>query len=387
MRKKVTPLIKLKWKGEVLAYLLVELLLSRFSLYTVYRLGEFLGSIVYRFSSKYRGIVRRNLMMSLGNDGLVPPDDSLVEEAFTRNGGNLLTTVSAGRMNATELYNHLEVEGEDVIEKALESSGAIVMLAHMGNWEILTKLTDYLKADTPFGALYRPLNNPIMNDLILQRRKEAGMELISARRPIKKIQELIQKKGVMCILSDQKIGNKGTVTSFFGRPTPCTRLPILLHEMNGVPLFTVAMITTEPGKWKLSISPVNNPTQQGAMDALSLAMSQSLPDCFWFQDRWQETPHGYIFPQENEYESTHYAHKPLPGIIESRTLLTEYPELFKALPEEYYPLSFWDEGAVPDMCYYAVGNGKSFKEACNKVGLKKASISPERLLRAVNSRK
>ena len=184
-KKPITKI--LQWKSEYLGYLLLEFLLSRFSLYTVYRLGEFLGLILCKVSPYYRGIVKRNLMMTLGKDDIVDPPDSAVEEVFMRNSGNMLTTLATGRKKITDISQYLEIRGENEVEASLENTGVILIMGHMGNWEILTKMTHGFDTTNTLGALYRPLNNPYMNELILKRRKASGMELISRRNPIKSI--------------------------------------------------------------------------------------------------------------------------------------------------------------------------------------------------------
>lgn len=373
----------IRWRVEYLGYLALEYLLSQFSLQKIYKLGALLGSLVYRFSTKYRGIVQRNLAMTMGRDALVTPSDEDIKKVFSRNGGNLLTTLSAGKQEIKELDDHLEITGLEELDAQLEHSGALLVLAHMGNWEILSKLTDCLKNKNPIGSLYRPLNNPYMNELILTRRKASGMTLISSRNPAFKIIKHLKKKGLMCILSDQRIGKKGSLSSFFGRVTPCTRLALTLHEKVEVPIFVLSMRTVEAGKWKLEIKRVMSPSQQSIMDTLAEGMEKSLADCFWFQDRWQEFPVKSLVEGEAEIQSAVFKRKPLSGIVESRQILNANPKIKQLLKAETYPLTFWDEGANPASAYFAIGTSKEFQKACHKVGLKKACLTPKRAMRVL----
>ena len=375
MKRKPTLFKRMQWMSERVAYGLFELFLSWWSLPALFKFGEVLGGGLYRLSPYSRGIVRRNLTMMLPSDQLDPtgPSAQQVKEVFMRNGGNMLTTLAAGGKSSKELNESLTLTGLESLESVLEESGAILVLAHMGNWEILTRCADWEKYHDRLGALYRPLNNPYMNDLVLQRRESAGMKLVSARNPIYTILKLLKRKGIMCILSDQKIGGKGAPASFFGRVTPCTRLPSMIHDRAEAPLFTVSMYATSPGKWQLDLQRVSGHTQQDIMDALSKSMQKSLPDCFLFQDRWQEFPR--IF--KDVEGSLILSKKPLPGIIESATIFAEYPELEKLIPSKEHPLLIWDEGASPEQAYFAIGSSPEFVKACRKVGLKKAIASPK----------
>ena len=364
---------------ERMAYGGFELFLSWWSLPTLFSLGERLGSLFYHISPYYRGIVRRNLSFMLPKERLShgKPTSQQVKEVFTRNGGNMLTTLAAGRKSSEELNKCLTITGLEELEATAKEAGALLILAHMGNWEILTRCAGWEQYQDRLGALYRPLNNPYMNDLVLQRRESAGMKLISARNPIYPILKILKNKGIMCILSDQKIGGKGTPVNFFGRITPCTRLPHMVHERTKAPLFTVSMYATTPGSWQLDLKQIEGGTQQDIMNALANAMQKSLPDCFLFQDRWQEFPK--LFKDSSGSPLTSLT--PLPGIIEQSSFLESYPELRELLPPEQYPLLKWDKGDSPEGAYFAIGSSPKFIKDCKKVGLKKAIDSPERALR------
>ena len=321
--------------------------------------------------------------MTQNRDALSHPADEEVQEVFRKNGGNLLTTLSAGKQKLKNLDDHLEINGLEAMEAELKHTGVLLVLGHMGNWEILTKLTELLKDKNPLGALYRPLNNPKVNELILSRRKVAGMSLISSKNPAFTIMRLLKKNGVMCILSDQRIGKKGSLASFFGRVTPCSRLAHTLHEKSQAPVFTLSMKSMRPGKWSLEITRVKEPTQQNIMDTLALSMERSLSDCFWFQDRFQEFPSKSLIEAEVGESSRFYGLKPLRGIVESQAIFDANPQIKEKLPANY-PIEFWDKGAKPDSSYFAIGSSREFQKACHRVGLKKACLTPERALRVLS---
>lgn len=369
-KKKLTT--RISWHVEYAFYRLLERILCSFSLASVYHFGELIGSIYYRISPSYRSIVRRNLRVVMSeSSALATPTDLEIETVFRRNGGNLLSTIVAHKIKAQDLSKHLEIEGIEEIRDTLGQSGAILMLAHMGNWEVLTKFTSQLPKSTPMGALYRALNNPYMNQLILRRRESAGMTLVNYKNPAFTLLRLLKKRGIVSILSDQRIGAKGETFSFFGCPTPCSRLPYLLHEKTGNPLFTVTMQTLAPAQWKITFKKQENLTQQEAFDALATEMQSSHPDCFWFQDRWQEFPNFKSLQEIKKCPpSTVFKHKRLTCILESRKLTQQYPLLEKRLSN--YDIIYWDEGANPADAYIAIHDDNvTFKKSCNKHGLKR----------------
>ncbi len=374
---------KISWRVEYLAYRGFELVLGLFPIERVFRFGELLGSVMCRFSPRYRAIVRRNLMVALSSDAeLAEPTAQQVEAVFRRNGGNMLTSLVAGKLKQEELKDHLEVVGMDQFVAALEESGAILMLAHMGNWEMLTKFTQMLSDPPPMGALYRPLNNPHVNELVLKSREAAGMTLVSSKNPAFALLRILRKKGIVSILSDQRIGGRGDFCSFFGVATPCTRLPYLLHEKTAKALFSVKMETLAPAKWRLTFTRFESGTQQEAFDALAVGMQSSSADCFWFQDRWQVFPTLEELKEVEACHSDHFPVKRLRCILESRSILEEFPELGVKLAS--YDLIFADEGGCPTRAYCAVGEeGGEFYAKCKKNGLKRGFKSVKKALAAL----
>ncbi len=370
-QKTPSLLTRISWKIEYCGYVLLERILGCFSIESIYALGEFIGALFYRFSPSYRAIVKRNLRVVMSNDSkLANPTDEEVEAVFRGNGGNFLSTLIAHNIPAEDLSNHLEIEGLDKLSEALESTGAVLMLAHMGNWELLTKFTAKLPESVPMGAIYRPLNNPHVNELVLKRRESAGMTLVSFKNPAFTLLRLLKKRGIVSILSDQRIGERGEHVAFFGCPTPCSRLPHLLHEKTGSPLFTVAMHTVSPAKWRLTFTDQETLTQQEAFDQLATGMQTSPSDCFWFQDRWQEFPNLKWLNEAQECSSLLFQKKRLVCILESRSLLERHPLIEERLKN--YDLQFWDEGDCPSNAYIAIyDKDLTFVKQCKKYGLKK----------------
>jgi len=282
----------------------------------------------------------------------------------------MVSTFAVARKSDLRLDDHLDIEGEELLTEALGTTGAILVLGHMGNWELLTRYTQRLGIDVPVGALYRTLSNPYINDSVLERRQVAGMQLINSQNPIFALLRIMKKKGLVCVLSDQRIGDiKGVPTPFFGRVTWATRLPQLIHERTLAPVITVSMSSQELGKWKLSFQKVEAPSQENIISDLADGMKGALSDCFWFQDRWQEFPKQdlYEYGLENEVEVTSVT----PWVVESEEALRQISEYLWVLDPQRFPVRVWSRGDAIEDCYFGVGVGREFRKACRKVGLKR----------------
>lgn len=247
---------------------------------------------MFSLSGKYRAIVRKNILLAFGDQYSTSELQQLVKETFLKNGGNFFTTVAAARKSTKSLKERVSFENlEEFKELVAEGKGVIVVLGHMGNWEILTRLKSVVELEVRVGALYRPLNNKYFDKHIHESRSKGGMELFSYRKTGLQIVRLLKKGGIFCVLSDQRIGGQGEVANYFGRMVRCSRLPTTLSNSTKSPVVTLSMQSVGKGRWKVSFQ---KPEQEGEQlehqeitTSLEKALSQSPSDVFWFQDRWK----------------------------------------------------------------------------------------------------
>ena len=113
--------------------------------------------------------------------------------------------------NIESLIEDMSQESRANIEAAKKSGkGGIIFGAHIGNWEVGPKL--FMKAGLQVSTVYRPLNNPYVEELTAKMR---GVELIGkSTSGSRKIIDVIRKGGFVIILADQKI-SEGEPVKFF----------------------------------------------------------------------------------------------------------------------------------------------------------------------------
>ena len=113
-----------------------------------------------------------------------------------------------------------EISGEEhVLALARQGGPAILFTGHIGNWEVLPPAT--AAKGVPFATIYRPSNNPIIDGIIVQLRRDAlgGDSQLFAKGAHGARQALghLRKGGYLGLLPDQKM-NDGIEVRFFGRP-------------------------------------------------------------------------------------------------------------------------------------------------------------------------
>lgn len=280
-----------RWRLEYVFYRGLEWVIGVLPAGFVARAGTLLGGASYHFLRKRRRTVLRNLRIAFAGEKTRGEIESLAREVFRRTGANLLASLHTATVDRRELENSVDVVGRDRFEAAVrEGFGVVVVLAHMGNWELLAQLFPLLIPEGYKGAtVYRPLNNPLLNKRVERTRAKSGTGLFSKKDSPLAMSAFLRKGGVLGMLSDQRAGNAGDIIPFLGRFSSCTPLPSIFARRTRARVMGVSLATLAPGRWRLSFHELKGePTTAGCMGLLEEIIRTSPADVFWLQDRWRQ---------------------------------------------------------------------------------------------------
>jgi len=275
---------------EYALYRGAEGFLGLFSLGTVVRAGELLGLLAWGLSPKYRRLVMRNLRIATAAGA---PDErelrNMVRDTFRRAGGNLLGSQRAATLKRETLRAHIDFEGlEHLLAPIREGRGVVLVWSHMGNWEVLAQLIREVGEHIEGGPIYRPLENPLIDRLTVERRTQEGAVVFNKHDGFNGPAALLRRGGVVTVMTDQRAGGHGELCPFFGRLSSCTPLPALLARRTGSAMVTLSITSQTTGRWRLKLRPVPPKTKTPqVLLHLETAMRDRLSDVFWFHDRWR----------------------------------------------------------------------------------------------------
>jgi KDO2-lipid IV(A) lauroyltransferase len=279
---------RLSWRLEAFGHSLLAALISFLPAEHVFRFGELSGKIIWPMMKTRRAIILRNLRIACA-----PLDNQAAEkmarDSFIRTVANLFSSSISSKAKGGKIDDLLVMENPELLEEAAaQGRGVVILLAHMGNWELLTRLNHFFPKGTNSGAFYRPLNNLILNERVLKLRQADGTRLFSKRDSLHQVGSFLRDNGVIGILADQRVGTQGEVVEFFGRVTRVSPLPSLLARRCKSEVLALSLRTIAPGKWSARYHKVEKPYRSAnCMAALETAMNVSLLDCFWLQERWK----------------------------------------------------------------------------------------------------
>ena len=286
-----------QWRLECLGHSLIEGLAGCLPGPWAFRLGEGLGGLVWRFMPLRRKMILRNLRIAFAGEKGIDELREMEKATFRRTAGNMVSAAHTARLSPAQLGDVIRVENIELLQDAHASGkGVVILLSHMGNWEVLSRLIHFFPKGSKAGAFYRPLNNLLLDERVLARRQADGTRMFSKRDNPLHVAAFLRDGGIVGILADQRVGTLGEVVNFFGRLTRASPLPSLLARRSKSVVLALSVVTEAPGKWKAVFRSVASPhTTANCMLALEQSMKSSPVDVFWFQERWKV----YVRPQHS----------------------------------------------------------------------------------------
>ena len=206
-----------------------------------------------------------------------------------------------------------DVEGLENYEAAIaKGKGVLSIVAHFGNWEILpVGIPIYAK---PIHIVYRPLDNPVIDNMVEYVRTKSGNELIPKGGSGKQIMELLKQNQIIGILSDQNVDLlEGVFVDFFGRPACSGKGLAVMAMRSGAPVIAIFPARQKSGRYKAIVKPAIEAVNTGDYDADIVTNTQRFtkvieeivreyPDqWFWFHQRWKTKPYQPLFYQSREF--------------------------------------------------------------------------------------
>tara|TARA_B110000116_G_scaffold205782_1_gene180971 strand:+ start:1634 stop:2515 length:882 start_codon:yes stop_codon:yes gene_type:complete len=208
---------KLKLIIEFLLIYIVYLILSKLPFFLVSNLGGLIFKLIGP-KTKIQNIVKKNLLQVFPNTELTFLSKESQKNWF-KIGKTFFELLILPKIINTK--NRILIEGKENIKNIVENSEKVIFIGiHQSNWEILLPTID--KMGIPVAGIYRHINNPYINNLILKIRKKCIYSKKSfytpkGKKSAKAIIEGIKNDTSIVLLIDQK-DSAGEEVPFFNFP-------------------------------------------------------------------------------------------------------------------------------------------------------------------------
>ena len=187
----------------------------------------------------------------------------------------------------------VRVEGRAHVEGALAAGrGALLVTAHIGNWELHGLAHGWLFG--PIGVIARPLDNPALDERLCALRARGGNVVISKRKALASVLRLLREGRGVAVLIDQNVQEKdGIFVEFFGQPAATTTVAAALAVKTGCALVPTHTLLEPDGRYRLVYDPPLAWEPSGDRRVDVAAITQQLTAVI---ERWvRETPEQWLW--------------------------------------------------------------------------------------------
>lgn len=187
------------------------------------------------------------------------------------------------------------------LSELFKDRGAIMLTAHFGNYELLGYTIARL--GLPISAVMRPLDNPLLNEFLLDSREAGGLTLLYKKGASRAAVDVLEAGGTLCFISDQDAGRKGVFVDFFNRPASWYKSIGLLAMNHNVPLVVGQAVRTRPGfHYRIEVECIIQPEDWRDQDdpllwitrtfanAIESAIRRHPEQYLWMHRRWKSRP-------------------------------------------------------------------------------------------------
>lgn len=259
-----------------------------------FAIGQLCGLVAWIVLLKYRRLARKNITHAFLGQCSAFQVRQLVLQHFITTGANLLSALKTPTLNDVQLSACFSIENEDVLLSCLKKGKGIVMaISHIGNWELFSQL-NFLYPGVPTGAIYQPLRNKWLNNLMNKDRSKRGVVLFNRQKGFSAPIAMLRQGGIVGILVDQHAGDGGIWTPFFRKLASTSPLAATLACRTGATVLPAAIFTDGLAHWRIAFrQPISY--QQGNFNQLTADINcvlesqiqESPKDWFWVHDRWK----------------------------------------------------------------------------------------------------
>jgi KDO2-lipid IV(A) lauroyltransferase len=188
-----------------------------------------------------------------------------------------------------------------IIEAAFDAGkGAIFVLGHLGNWELLGAYT--AARGRPIDVIVRRQANPLFDEFLNDTRRSLGMQVIYDADAVRQVPRSLKAGRGVAFVSDQGVlGLASTFVPFFGRPAKTPRGAAVFAVRYRCPIVFVAGVREGDGRFRLVARELeidDTGDREADVDRLVASFTRMLeewirqyPDqYFWHHRRWRRQP-------------------------------------------------------------------------------------------------
>jgi KDO2-lipid IV(A) lauroyltransferase len=232
-------------------YKLAQFLALRLPLKLGYKIAVFISDLHYVFAGEDRKAVAENLRTIFPNKPAAEIRDIQIQ-IFRNFAKYLVDFFRFSELDGEYIKKNIKLENLEYLNTALsKGKGAIVLSAHLGNWELGGAVLALLGYH--FWGVALPHKCKKINDFFNFQRKNKGVNIIPLGNAVRKCLDVLRKNELVALIADRDFTEKGEVVDFFNRPTFFPPGPAAFCLKAGAPIVPVFMLRNQGDTFTLKV--------------------------------------------------------------------------------------------------------------------------------------
>jgi Kdo2-lipid IVA lauroyltransferase/acyltransferase len=294
------PRPSIRHRLEYLAVVSVVAVVRLLPMRAVLAAGTLLGRAFYTFDRAHRRLAIENLRAAFP----VRSDAEcqiIARDMFSHFGRLLAVLLKFSTMRPDQMLACVEFEGEErVVHAHAQNRGVLLFTGHFGFWEINALV--HALTIKPMAVLARPLDNPLLHDLLESVRTSTGNSVFYRRGAIRRVLRALEANQAVAFLIDQHMQPADAVSvDFFNRPAATTSALAALALRTGAPVVPVFALPLPGGRFRMVYEHAVEPPRaddehaireftQRCTDVLEMYVRRYPELWLWMHRRWRDVP-------------------------------------------------------------------------------------------------
>ena len=252
------------------------------------KISQIISSFLYNYIPIRKKLARKNIKRAFPNksDEWI---DKILRSCYQLSVHHFLKFISFPKSWNNSKY---DIRGLEILDKAIKKNRGVIFLAsHFGPWEVMGAwlgnngyhLTGVAQKQKNAGA----------DTFFISQREKSGARHIYRKESFDKMYEILEKKKILVLISDQDAKNKGVFVNFLGTNASSPKGAAIFHKNTNAPLIVGTCIETDHNHYNiefLSVKPLEN-TIESITQAYTSIFAQFIikypEQYFWFHNRWK----------------------------------------------------------------------------------------------------
>ncbi len=277
-------------------------LLSRLPLAVHYGIADWcLFPLMYHVVRYRRRIVHENLRLSFP-DKTEEERRKIARDFYHQFCYTVVESIYGFRCSDEEMRQRVVFDNMEEVNRLVDAAGGgIFMLGHMGNWEWLASIQQWVSPGVKELNVYRKLKNEAMDKTMLALRAKRGGACVEKQRILREMVRYRAEKQPVTIglLSDQKPRPEVTRTwlTFLHQKTGFLDGGEVLGKKFGYPVFYLYVKRIQRGYYHVDMKTISAAPKETAEGEITTAYARVLEQnineqpflWLWTHDRWKWT--------------------------------------------------------------------------------------------------